>query len=598
MNHLYANQSQSKPIQVEIPSSSESDMGLKMRWKPRSEAQSSGGLFERVIAARDLEECADSFLAPSLKDLHNPLLIPDLEKSAKRIIRAINDDESIVIFGDYDVDGVTASAILIHTIRAIKPEARISSYIPHRVEEGYGLNEEAIRSLHEDGSSLIVSVDCGITATGPALLAKELGVDLIITDHHNPPSSMDDLPDAYAVVHPRHPKSQYPFGELCGAGVAYKLAWQLCVLHSGTERVLPHLREVLVEMLGFAALGSIADVVPLVDENRVIVKHGLRQIPHSRNEGLRALIRASSLDSDKVDTEDVGFRLGPRLNAIGRLGHAREACTLMVDAVGAEADQLAQKLSKVNDKRKSIGEAIFAQAIEMAQEQGMCSTERRAIVLAHEEWHPGVVGIVCSRLVERFARPVILMQRDGDVCKGSGRSIEGYNLHAGLEASAAYLRTFGGHDMAAGMSCKTELFESFVGSFISHANSHLQPDDLVNTARYDAASSVSDLDVACIESLNRLAPFGAGNPNVMIRITNAKLIGSPSPFGRNGNHLSLRVSDRGNPSCAIRVVAWNWASMNDQIPQGAPIELIVEPKISRWNGRSSVEPVLVDLKVC
>lgn len=529
--------------------------------------------------------------------MHEPTLIPDLDRAAKRIIQAIEQNERIVIFGDYDVDGVTASSILIHTLRALKPDADIVSYIPHRIEEGYGLNSEAIEALHSEGAGLIVTVDCGITAIEPAKKAKTIGVDLIITDHHNPPESIDDLPDAYAVVHPRRPDSTYPFGELCGAGVAYKLAWHICTLHCGSERVHPALREVLIEMLAFAALGSIADVVPLVDENRVIVKHGLRQVPHSRNEGLRALIVASGLDSDKVDTEDVGFRLAPRLNAIGRLGHAAEALELMTEATGDRARELAERLSRVNDERKSIGDAIFSQAEEMAKSAGMCGDDHRAIVLAHADWHPGVVGIVCSRLVERYARPVILMQQDGQICKGSGRSIDGFNLHAGLEACSAHLIGFGGHDMAAGMRCDTDAFDAFAQSFIDHSNENLRPEDLVNTLRYDAAIQIKELGIEAVRSLERLAPFGAGNPKVRLHITDAKLNGAPAPFGRSGNHLSLRVCDR-TGGFGMRVVAWNWAQHLEHIPAGAPIELIIEPAISTWNGRVSIEPTLVDLRVC
>ena len=572
--------------------------GLQRAWASRGGCSVAGGLVERVLAARGLGDAADGFLNPSLSMLHEPTLIPDLDRAAHRIIEGIRRGERIVIYGDYDVDGVTASAILIHTIRAIDPNASVDSYIPHRIDEGYGINCEAIESLHRDGAGLVVSVDCGITGIEPARTARSLGLDLIITDHHNPPASIEALPDAFAVVHPRRPDSGYPFGELCGAGVAYKLAWRLCVLHSGSERVHPELRSVLVEMLGFAALGSIADVVPLIDENRVIVKHGLRQIPHARNEGLRALIRASGLDSDKIDTEDVGFRLAPRLNAIGRLGHARDALLLMVDARGHEAIELAERLSRVNDERKSVGEAIYAQALEMALAAGMCGDDRRAIVLAHEEWHPGVVGIVCSRLVERFARPVILMQRDGEICKGSGRSIDGFNLHAGLDACQSLLSGYGGHDMAAGMRCASDCFDAFADSFISHANEHLRIEDLVNTVRYDAQATIAELSTHAIESLERLAPFGAGNPRVQLRIVDAKLNGDPSPFGRSGNHLSLRVCDRSGTGAAVRVVGWNWAKHREEIPRGAPVELIVEPKLSRWNGRTSVEPVLVDLRLC
>ncbi len=243
MSSLYAKQSETNPVRIEKAECEITDSGMKMRWKPRAEEIVSPDLFERVLAARGLGCEAEAFLAPSLRTLHDPTLIPDLERSTIRILRAIEERETIVIFGDYDVDGVTASAILIHTIRAIDPGARVRSYIPHRVEEGYGLNEDAIRALHAEGTSLIVSVDCGITAIEPALVARSVGIDLIITDHHNPPTSLDDMPEAYAVVHPRRPDSEYPFGELCGAGVAFKLAWNLCVVHSQSERVLPHLRE-------------------------------------------------------------------------------------------------------------------------------------------------------------------------------------------------------------------------------------------------------------------------------------------------------------------------------------------------------------------
>ncbi|MEX0877181.1 MAG: DHH family phosphoesterase, partial [Phycisphaerales bacterium] len=251
--------------------------GLTRVWRPRCEQDHPGDLISRVLLARGISPgpVGDAFLNPTLKSMHDPSLIPDLDRAARRILDAIDREEQIVIFGDYDVDGVTASAIMIHLIRVISPSAKVRSYIPHRLDEGYGLNCEAVRSLAAEGADLIVSVDCGITAIEPAATAREIGIDLIITDHHNPPESMDDLPDAFAVVHPRRPDSTYPFGELCGAGVAYKLAWRIATMHAGSQRVSPACREALIEMLAFAALGSIADIVPLIDENRVIVRHGL-----------------------------------------------------------------------------------------------------------------------------------------------------------------------------------------------------------------------------------------------------------------------------------------------------------------------------------
>lgn len=597
------------PIEVEAPRHQHHHApaprltrGLTKVWKPRfapdATAQPAADLVDRVLWARgiDPETDADAFLNPTLRSMHDPSLIPDLDKGAARILAAIAHDEQIVIYGDYDVDGVTASAILIQIVRAIAPDAKIRSYIPHRLDEGYGINSEAIRTLAQDGAGLIVSVDCGITAIEPALVARQVGVDLIITDHHNPPQSMDDLPDAFAVIHPRRPDSAYPFGELCGAGVAYKLAWRLATMHCGGDRVSPACREVLIELLGLAALGSIADIVPLVDENRVIVRHGLTQIPRSTNQGLRALIVASGLDSEKIDTDAVGFRLAPRLNAIGRLGHASDALELMTEASGERAIELAGRLSRVNEQRKSQELAILNQAIEMAQDQGMTAPGHRAIVLSHEDWHPGIVGIVCSRLVDRFARPTILMQRTPQGCKGSGRSIEGFNLHAGLGACATELLSFGGHDMAAGMRCAPDRFEAFRDAFITHANLCLCEDDLVHHTRYDCAASLNELTAQAVHQLDRLAPFGAGNARVRVRLTGVKLNGTTEPFGKTGAHLSLRVAPiEGGP--ALRVIGWGWAMHAGSIPTGAPVELIVEPRLSTWNGNTRVEPVLVDLRV-
>jgi single-stranded-DNA-specific exonuclease len=575
--------------------------GFTRRWEARcpaaDAAPGSAPLLDRVLTARGLgTDGAQAYLAPSLRAMHDPSLIPDLDKAARRILEAVARREPMVIYGDYDVDGVTASAILVHTLRAIDPAAPVRTYIPHRLDEGYGINSEAIAQLAGEGARVIVSVDCGITAVEPAHVARQLGVDLIITDHHNPPASMADLPEAYAVVHPRRPDSSYPFGELCGAGVAYKLAWRLCTLHAGSDKVNPACRDTLIEMLGLAALGSIADVVPLLDENRVIVRHGLNQLARTRLPGLAALIHASRLDSDKVDCDAVGFRLAPRLNAVGRLGHAREALELLTDATGARAAELAASLSGINDERRAVERAIFEQADAMAEAAGMTGPDRRVIVLAHPDWHPGVVGIVCSRLVEKHARPAVLMQHDPatGVCKGSGRSVDGYNLHAALDACAPLLDRYGGHDMAAGMALQAANLDAFVESLTAHANACIGAEDLVHRLRYDAVASVAELTAHAVDQLERLAPFGQGNPRVRLRVR-ARVNGTPDMLGASGSHIALRLGEPG--SAAIRVVAWNWGVHAARIPPGAPVEAVIEPKLSRWNGNTRVEPVLADLRV-
>lgn len=532
-----------------------------------------------------------------MSGLHDPSLIPDLDRAAERILVALRGGERVTIFGDYDVDGVTATAILFHLIHAIEPGCSLNTYIPHRVEEGYGLNADAIRAIAEDGSTVIVTVDCGITAVEPAAVAKELGVDLIITDHHNPPDDLAAMPDAFAVVHPRRPDSGYPFGELCGAGVAYKLAWRLATMHGGSERVAPPIRALLLDLLALAALGTIADIVPLVDENRVIVRHGLRRIRHVQIEGLHALIIAAGLDSDAIDTEGVGFRLAPRLNAVGRIGHAREALELMTTATGDGARRLAERLTQLNEDRRAQEQKILSQAIEMAEGSGMTGGGHRAIVLASDNWHPGIVGIVCSRLVDRYARPTILMCTGDGVCKGSGRSIGGFNLHAGLEACAEHLESFGGHDMAAGMKCTAEKFDAFRDGFLAHAHERLNPEDLIRTVRPDSDAKIHELTAHSIEQLERLSPFGAGNPRVRVRLTNLRLNGSPEQFGKAGNHLSLRVTDATDRGAVIRLIGWNWWRHHEAIPRGARLEVIVEPKVSRWKGNTRIEPILVDARV-
>jgi len=573
--------------------------GLTRIWDTSNITHDSPDLLNRVMAARNLADqtAANTFLNPTLAALHNPSLIPDLDKAAQRILSAIDNNEQITIFGDYDVDGITASAILYHMLAAIAPDTTVNTYIPHRLDEGYGLNESAIQTLSQAGTKLLITVDCGITAINPALRAKELGVDLIITDHHNPPSNLDDMPDAYAVVHPRRPDSTYPFGELCGAGVAYKLAWRIATLHCNSQTVTPNLRTTLLDLLTLAALGTIADVVPLIDENRTITKFGLAKIKSTPIQGLRALIHASNLDTNQVDAEAVGFRLAPRLNAIGRLGHAADALELMTAATGQRAADLAQQLSTLNDDRRATEQRILKQALQMAEQAGMTNPDKRAIILAHEDWHPGVVGIVCSRLVDRFARPTILMQRKDAQCKGSARSINGYSIHDALESASHHLKTFGGHDMAAGLTLDDANYEKFVESILHHANTNLAVDDLVHTLKIDATATINELTEQTLTTLENLAPFGAGNPRIRILIQNAKINGRPEPFGKTGTHLSLRVGDARNSQQVIRIIGWSWWQRARDIAPGSKIDLVVEPKLSKWNGRVRIEPVLADLRV-
>lgn len=573
--------------------------GMTSHWQPRrSDFTPDPGLplLERILQVRGQAADAETFLNPSLRGLHDPSLIPDLDRAAARLLEALKLREPIAIYGDYDVDGITATAILYRTLRSLMPDADVRTYVPHRLDEGYGLNAAALEQLAAEGARVVISVDCGITARAPAAAARAAGLDLIITDHHNPPVSMDDLPDAMAIVHPRRPDSTYPYDHLSGAGVAYKLAWRLATMHCASPRITEDLRELLLELLAFAALGSIADVMPLTGENRIIARFGLVRIKHSTVPGLRALVQASGLAKENIDSEHVGFALGPRLNACGRMGHAREAVELFTTAEGDRADEIARELCRLNDRRRSEERRIADHAARVAVERGMTTPDRRAIVLAHEDWHPGIVGIVCSRLVARFCRPTILMQRREGQCQGSGRSIEGFNLHNALADCSEHLLTYGGHDMAAGLRLDERLLDQFVDAFTAHANQRISDEALMPMLTYDCEASLAELTPQAVHSLDAMAPFGTANPRPRLRLRNLRIERRPQRFGQSARHISLLVRSPGLAR-TVRIVAWNWedSAGPSQLEAGVPIEVIVCPKVSTWNGQ--VEPQLEDLMI-
>lgn len=648
------------PMTVPTPSAGELGRGAKTRWlwrhrpagassgAPGAGGTSQSGLVERVLRARgvlgaraDAGELA-AFLGPKLSHLHEPSLIPDLDRAAARILDAVKSGEPIAIYGDYDVDGITATAILWHTLLSIEPSlahgGRLRTYVPHR-DEGYGLNVAAVEQLAAEGRALagrpgvIISVDCGVTAMEPALAARRAGVDLIITDHHNPPQTDADLPAAFAVVHPRRPGSAYPFGDLSGAGVAFKLAWKLGTLAgAGDGRSSAVVRQTLLEMLPLAALGAIADVVPLVGENRVLAHFGLARAKQSPLVGLKALIHESRLDGERVSAWDVGFKLAPRLNACGRLTHAAAAIELFTTAGPERAQAIASELDRQNTRRRAVEKRIFEQACEQVEARGLHRDEHRVIVLADKTegagrgddgevvgWHHGVVGIVCSRLVERFGRPTVLLCTDGDdpgLLRGSGRSIDGFSLHGALEACRHQVVSFGGHDMAAGVKVRRERFEDFALAMGQVARERLEPHQLVPATHVDVACSVDELSLREVKGLEELEPFGRGNPPVVVLLPDVRLLAAPTPLGKGGEHLSLMVEAcgvaagpgastvgsagpargrRGAP--AIRLLAWRMGERRDEFRAGMRLDVLVKPKVNEWNGRQSVEPEIVDFRV-
>lgn len=575
--------------------------GMTHRWEVATDGPAEGargsGLARRVLWARGYrgEEDAREFLEPRLTRLHEPSLLAGVDEAAELVLGAARGGKRIAIYGDYDVDGVSGTAILWRVLRAVAPEAEVRTYIPHRLEEGYGVNEEALRGLRAEGVELVVTVDCGITGLAAARVARELGMGYVVTDHHEMAS---ELPCADVVAHPRVRNARtgevYPFGDLCGAGVAFKLAWRIATLSEGGERVRGDVREVLLDCLALASLGTVADVVPLVEENRVIARFGLSRVGKSGIEGLSALVEASGLGKGRVDAEGVGFMMAPRLNAAGRMGHAREALELLTTAEGDRAWDIARALTTMNDERKRTERKIYEEADAAAVAAGMCADDRRAIVLAGEEWHAGVLGIVCSRLVERRRRPTILMRRENGECHGSGRSVDGLDLHEGLRACADLLEGFGGHAMAAGVRVKASRLEEFVERFTGWVNERMGMEDLEPRMRVDCEAGLEEMSIREVEELERLGPFGRGNPGVRVVVKGMELASRPETMGANGKHLALMVRRGGK---VMRCVGWNWGEKRDALRAGMEIAMVVEPKVSRWGSRVSVEPVLKDVCV-
>ncbi|MEM7625856.1 MAG: single-stranded-DNA-specific exonuclease RecJ [Planctomycetota bacterium] len=542
-------------------------------------------------------EAARRFLQPKLTDLDDPAALPGCAAAAARLARAVAEQQPVVIYGDYDVDGVTASAILWHTLTALGHRA-VTTYVPHRLDEGYGLNAEAFTQFADAGSHpekpLVISVDCGITAVDVAAHAKSLGLELIITDHHQ--FDPENLPDAAALVHPELEDADDPT-PLCGAGVAFKVAWQTARTHHNTDSLPDAVKRLMLDLLAFAALGTVADVVPLVGENRVITVHGLSRIKHTGFVGLNALIDAAELRAEKVDAYHVGFVLGPRLNACGRMGHAKEAVELLTRADAVRAAQLADFLTKEHDRRRATERRIVEQAKAMVVERGDDTDDRRAIVLAHEDWHPGVIGIVASRLVETFHRPTILLgiDRDKNQAKGSGRSIDGVDLHAAMQSCADHCTRFGGHAMAAGLTLPPDHIDAYREQLVTAVNGLMPVDELTPEVRIDAEVELCDCQLPLFNQLERLAPFGRSNPKPRLLVRGAILARPGQRMGGGGKHLSLSLRD--DHGTGVRAVGFGFGDLAEELPAGVAVDVVFQPKTNTWRGVTSPELHLVDVRV-
>jgi single-stranded-DNA-specific exonuclease len=510
-------------------------------------------------------ETARAFLDARLVS-HDPFSLGDMTAACELIRAAVAAGRRICVHGDYDVDGICATALALSVLRRLGAE--VDWHLPSRFEEGYGIAAETLTRLAGDGYGLVVTVDCGITAVDEVAHARALGLDVVVTDHHRPGETLPDCP----IVATR--PSGYPFPELCGTGVAYKL---------GEALLGP---EALRDQLDLVALATVADVVPLLDENRGLVAEGLRRLSRSGNPGLAALMRVAGVDPASVDSGAIGFRLAPRINAAGRLGHPRVALELLLTDDADVARRLADELEDLNRSRQAVEERILREALDQVASWPEPARNRAGYVLWSEDWHTGVIGIVASRLVERFHRPVVLIAGGEEEWKGSGRSIASFDLHAALGACAGELVRFGGHRAAAGLTIERERVEAFADAFAVHAATVLSPEDLRPVVTVDAAVRGDELTLDLVAELERLAPFGLGNPGVTL-LAPACELGELAVVG-GGKHLRLAVRAGGVRSGAI---AFGQGALLDRLRASDRHDVAFRLGANRWNG--TVSPQLV-----
>ena len=533
---------------------------------------------------------AQQFLDPRLSELRDPNALPGMDRAATLVHQALTQKNKIVVYGDYDADGMTATAILVGCLNLLG--GCVSYFVPNRLDDGYGLNREAISQLRDRGAELLITVDCGIGSLDCAQHARELGLQLVITDHHQIGA---DLPIADAIVHPALPGANYPFHGLCGAAVAFKLAWAICQRASHSTRVTPELRDYLLMALGLAAVGTVCDVVPLVDENRIIVRHGLTSIQTHGCLGLRGLVAVAGLDRrEQLSSEDLAFGIGPRLNAAGRLGQAQLGVELLTSQNQSRVAALAEYLQQLNLSRDSLDRSIHLAANKQIKEQ-FAADHDPAFVLADRDWHAGVIGIVAGRVAEKLHRPTILISLDALHAKpavGSGRSAGGLDLYQALHHCRDHLLTFGGHAAAAGLRIDEDQIQPFRESFCEFVAQHLSPDERLAELQIDVEATLSQLTLETLRDVERLAPFGQANPRPILCATQVHLTEAPRRMGNGQRHLSMRFIQHGVRMRAVAFGRADWAEHMQDLAQ--PLDLAFHPVINDFNGHRRVELQLLD----
>ena len=540
-------------------------------------------LVAKILVARGITEpkSIENLLNPRLSDVYDPYILKDMDIAAERIAYALKNREKIIIYGDYDVDGVTATALLIRFFKFAGHNA--DYYIPHRVNEGYGLSKEAIERFGDKKYSLMVTVDNGISSLSEVDYAHSLGIDVIVTDHH---VAGDEIPSSLAVVNPTRKDCPYPFEGLSGVGVAFKLAQAVArKIELDTEEA----ESFLMKQLDLVALGTIADIVPLLDENRVFVRYGLEYMEETHNVGLRALMEVAGVGKRSLRVNDVAFYLAPRLNAAGRTDHASICVELLLLEDPIRAGEIARYLNKLNNERRKLENGILVESLEYIR-QSIDLESNKLIVVEGEGWHNGVLGIVASKLLDRYYRPSIVLGLEKDMARGSARSIVGYNIHEALTACEEHLLSYGGHTQAAGLEVKRDSLDAFKEAIGNHARATLSESDMIPRIQIDAVVEADDLTFENVKSLDALNPFGASNALPIFALRKVFLLEEPRIVGRN--HLKLVLCHNGLDFDAI---GFSMGDYLDHIDWTRTLDVAFHPSINTYRGNVSVQLELKDI---
>lgn len=542
-----------------------------------------------VLRGHDDPDEAGRHLEASVHGLHDPSLLPGIEAAAERLARARENGETILIHGDYDVDGVCGTALLVELFRLLG--AKAEPYIPNRLNDGYSFGDHSVERARERGATVVISVDNGTSARETIAKLAEHGIDTIVTDHHEAPLDPAELPPAVAIVNPKLPGSSYPFRELCGSGVAFKLAWGVCQKISGARRVREDLRAFLTDAMAYVALATVCDVVPLIGENRVLARSGLRALEATKRPGLRALLESCGLLDRALTAEDVGFKLGPRLNAAGRLGSADRALELLAAEDESQARAFAAELERMNTERRAVEADILKAALEAA-EPYRDAEQHPVLVLAGQGWHQGVVGIVAARLAERFHRPALIIGLDGEEGRGSARSVRGFSVLAAMQGGAEHMLRFGGHEAAAGCEVRADAVDALRAAVCARTRELLASESLPEPSlEIDGELGIERMGPELMKRFDELEPFGQDNAQPMLLALDARLARPARLVGADRTHVMMEVR---SGERVLKAMAFGQGARADELRTGEPLHLVYTPRWNTFRGQTNLELVVHD----